>query len=82
MGQSFGRIVARLVLKLLQDFRGDADGDALGGFPYRVAHEMGMARGRLDLAVAEESGDHRQGFGEEERRGRNAVGGGQEAGRP
>ena len=54
-------------MKRLEDVGGDADGDPFGGFPHRVARKMGVARGRLDPAVTEESADDREALTERER---------------
>ena len=54
-------------MKRLQDIRGDADGDALGGFPDRVAREVRIAGGRLHPAVTEQPADDRQPLAERER---------------
>ena len=51
----------------------EAVGDGVGGGLHRLPREVGIAGGRLDLAVAEEPGDHGQAFAEGERPGREAV---------
>ena len=60
-------------MKRLEDVGGDADGDAFGGFPDRVAREMGIARGRLHPAVTEQPADDRQALAERERPRGEAV---------
>ena len=49
-----------------------AVGNSYGGGHHRLPRTVGVAGGRLDLAVAEELGDHRQAFAEGERHGREA----------
>ena len=60
-------------LKRLQDISGDADGDALGGFPDRVAREMRIASGGFHTAVTEQLADDRQALAERERPRGEAV---------
>ena len=43
----------------LQDVGGDADGDAFGALPDRVADEVRIARDRLPPAVTEQPADDR-----------------------
>ena len=59
---------------LLQDIGSDADGDALGGFPHRVAREMRIARSRLHPSVTEQPADDRQALAERERPARRRSG--------
>ena len=47
--------------------------DPVGGSLHRVPRKVGVACGRLDLAVAEELADHRQAFTEGESPGREGV---------
>ena len=61
------RVPALSETNRLQDISGDADGDALSGFSYRVACEVRIARGGLDPAVTEQSADDRQALAERER---------------
>jgi len=51
----------------LQDIGRDADGDALSGFPHRVAREMRIPRGCLYPSVTEEPSDDRQALTQRER---------------
>ena len=59
--------------QLLQDIRRNAAGDTLRRLMDRVARQMGVARRRLYVAVAEQLADHRQGLAERQCAGREAV---------
>ena len=48
----------------LQDIRGEAVGDPGRRLVHRLTREMRITRGGLDLAVAEQLADHRQGLPE------------------
>ena len=62
-----GRTLAPPESNRLQDVGGDADGDALSGFPHRVARKMRIARGGPHPAVTEQPADDRQPLVERER---------------
>ena len=57
----------------LQSVRRNALGDSLRRLMDRVMRHVGVASGRLDIAVAEQFADHRQRLSERQGTGREAV---------
>ena len=58
---------------MLQNIGRNALGDPLRRLMNRVVRQMGVARGRLDIAVAEQLANHWQGLAERQRAGRVGV---------
>ena len=57
----------------LQNIGSNVVGDSFRRLMDRIARQMGVARRRLDIAVAQQLADHRKGFAECQRAGREAV---------